>query len=77
MKKEKLIYKYKRYEGKVSSARKEIPFEFRLTSRMILDEICFQYNKQIIETSINQAIADDNKEKFMESSEAFKQFIWE
>lgn len=77
MKKEKLIYKYKRYEGNVSSARKEIPFEFRLTSRMILDEICFQYNKQIIETSINQAIADDNKEKFMKSSEAFKQFIWE
>ncbi|WP_042224520.1 IDEAL domain-containing protein [Oceanobacillus manasiensis] len=77
MKKEKLIYKYKRYEGSVTSAKKEIPFEFRLSSRMILDEICFQYNKQRIEASINQAIASGNKEQFMQSSEAFKQFIWE
>ncbi|MFD2630278.1 hypothetical protein [Oceanobacillus kapialis] len=77
MKKEKLIYKYYRYNGSEISAKKEIPFEFRLSSRMILDEICFRYNKQIIEASINDAIENGSREQFMESSQAYKQFIWE
>lgn len=77
MKREKLVYRYFRYEGEILKARKETPFEFKLTARMMLDELCFNWNKEKLEVAINSAIETGNKEEFIQLSELFKQYVWE
>lgn len=77
MKKEKVIYRYMRYEGKQLQAKREISYDLKLISRLLLDEICFNWNKAQLEAAINSAIDDGNKEEFITLSEAYKQFIWE
>lgn len=77
MKKQKQILKYYRYKGKVIPARREVAFELQLASRLELDELCFDYNKEKLETAINHALATGDRESFMKLSEAYKEFIWE
>ncbi|WP_164215948.1 IDEAL domain-containing protein [Virgibacillus sp. YIM 98842] len=77
MKKQKQILKYYRYNGNIIPARREIAFELQLASRLELDELCFSYNKEKLETAINEALETGNREAFMTLSEAYKQFIWE
>ncbi|MGY0694897.1 IDEAL domain-containing protein [Virgibacillus sp. FSP13] len=77
MKKQKLIYRYYRYEGDVLHAKREIPYELKLSSRLLLDELCFNWNKARLEDAINNAIDEGNKEAFLKWSEAYKHFIWE
>ncbi|WP_373895620.1 IDEAL domain-containing protein [Virgibacillus natechei] len=77
MKKEKLVLRYYRYEGEIVKARKEIPFEFKLTARMMLDEQCFTWNKEKLEEAINNAIETGNKAEFIHLSDLFKQYVWE
>ncbi|MBY7143022.1 IDEAL domain-containing protein [Virgibacillus sp. NKC19-3] len=77
MKKEKRLLRYYRYEGEILKARKEIPFEFKLTARMMLDEQCFIWNKEKLEKAINNAIETGNKQEFINLSELFKQYVWE
>lgn len=77
MKKQKLFYRYYRYDGKKIQAKREILYEFRLVSRLMLDELCFQWNKEKLEEAINTSIDRGEKEKFQQLSEAYKHFIWE
>jgi hypothetical protein len=77
MKKQKQILKYYRYTGKVIPAKREVAFELQLASRLELDELCFNYNKEKLETAINHALETGNSALFMELSEVYKQFIWE
>ncbi|WP_188456580.1 IDEAL domain-containing protein [Virgibacillus oceani] len=77
MKKEKLIYRYYRYDGKTLHAKREIPFELKLSSQMILDELCFNWNKQQLEAAINSSIDKRNKEEFLKLSKEYRHFIWE
>ncbi|MEN1970458.1 IDEAL domain-containing protein [Lentibacillus sp. N15] len=77
MKKQKLVYHYYRYNGKVLQAKREIPYEMKLTSRMLLDELCFTWKKTRLEAAINQAIDNGNKEAFLRLSKEYKHFIWE
>ncbi|SHG21253.1 IDEAL domain-containing protein [Ornithinibacillus halophilus] len=77
MKKEKVVYRYFPYSGKVLQARREIPFEMRLTAQMVLDELCFNWNKKQLEAELNSSIDKGNKEKFKELSEAYMDYIWE
>ncbi|PAV29324.1 hypothetical protein CIL05_13085 [Virgibacillus profundi] len=77
MKKEKIIYRYYRYDGKVLQAKREISFELKLSSRLILDELFFNWNKEKLENAINNSIDSGDKEAFLELSEAYKQFVWE
>lgn len=77
MKKEKLVYRYYRYEGEVLQAKREISFELKLTSRLLLDELCFSWNKEKLETAINSSIDTGNKEEFLKLSELYKHFVWE
>ncbi|GAB3798544.1 IDEAL domain-containing protein [Virgibacillus kimchii] len=77
MKKQKQILKYYRYTGKAIPARREVAFELQLASRLELDELCFNYNKEKLEAAINHALKTGDRKLFMELSEAYKQFIWE
>lgn len=77
MKKEKVPYTFSRYDGKPVQANKELPFEMRLQARLMLDEICFLYNKKMLEKYLNKALIDGNKEEFMEYSDRYREFLWE
>ncbi|MFD1037637.1 IDEAL domain-containing protein [Virgibacillus byunsanensis] len=77
MKQQKLVYRFYRYDGKTLHAKREIPFELKLSSRLILDEICFNWNKNVLESAINSSIDKGDKEAFIQLSEAYKHFIWE
>ncbi|GGA73220.1 hypothetical protein [Ornithinibacillus halotolerans] len=77
MKKEKVVYRFYPYKGKVLAAKKEIPFEMKLISRLILDEICFNYNKGILEDKINESIKKGNKKEFASVREEYLHYIWE
>jgi DNA gyrase/topoisomerase IV subunit A len=77
MKKEKVIYRFYPYEGNVLKAKREISFEIQLSSRLILDEICFNWNKKMLEEKINDSIQDNNKEEFSRARESYLQYIWE
>lgn len=77
MKKEKVSYRFYPYEGKVLSAKREISFEIQLTSRLILDELCFNWNKKMLEEKINKSIQKGNKDEFKSVREEYLQYIWE
>lgn len=77
MKKQKIFYHFSRYHGKPLEAKREISFEFNLVSRLLLDELCFQWNKKKLEEDLNRSLDKGEKEKFIELSEAYKHFIWE
>ncbi|ASK60895.1 hypothetical protein CFK37_01050 [Virgibacillus phasianinus] len=77
MKKQKIYYRYYRYDGKPLVAKREILYEFKLTSRLLLDELCFQWNKEKLEDAINSSIDKGDKENFLKLSQAYKHFIWE
>ncbi|MDY0395993.1 IDEAL domain-containing protein [Virgibacillus halophilus] len=77
MKKEKVIYRFNRYIGKTLYAKKEMPFEISLNSRMLLDELCFKENKKRLEQQLNTALDQGNAEAFHKLSEAYKQYVWE
>ncbi|WP_047982525.1 hypothetical protein [Ornithinibacillus contaminans] len=77
MKKEKVIYRFCPYEGKVLNARREISFEIRLSSRLLLDELCFNWNKQVLEKKLNNSIEKGNIEEFRSVREQYLQYIWE
>lgn len=77
MKKEKVVYRFFRYEGKPIKAKQEIAYEIKMYSRFLLDELCFNWNKKRLEEEINSSIDKKDKESFMKLSEKFKQFVWE
>jgi DNA gyrase/topoisomerase IV subunit A len=77
MKKEKVVYRFCPYEGKVLTAKREISFEIKLISRLILDELCFNWNKRMLEEKINQSIQKGNKDEFASVREEYLQYIWE
>ncbi len=80
MKKHKLIYQLKKFDKNqqpVLNAKREIPFEIRLASQLVLDDLCFSWNKARLEEGINQSIDDNNKEAFETLSKTFSSYIWE
>ncbi|MEI3614321.1 IDEAL domain-containing protein [Pseudogracilibacillus sp. SO30301A] len=77
MKKEKVNYKFFRYDGKVLLAKKEIPYEMKLTARLILDQLCYTWNKKQLQKQLNEALDNEEKEEFNKLSESYKSFIWE
>ncbi|MEC5423717.1 IDEAL domain-containing protein [Virgibacillus sp. C22-A2] len=77
MKKEKSVYRYCRFNGSVLHAKREIPYEIKLYSKLVLDELCFNWNKEKLEVAINSAIDSGNREAFYELSKVYSHFIWE
>ncbi|QKY68492.1 IDEAL domain-containing protein [Lentibacillus sp. CBA3610] len=77
MKKQKMVYQLYRYAGAVIEAKREVPFELKLSAQLMLDEICFSWNKQQLESAINHAIDTGDKEKFGQLCEEYRNYIWE
>jgi len=77
MEKQKQVYRYYRYDGEKLLAKREIPYEIKLSSRLILDELCYQWNKAKIESKINEAIEQGDKETFVKLSYDYKHFTLE
>lgn len=75
MKKQMNFNQYHRYQGKVLKAHKEIPYEIQLKTRLMLDELCFNWNKAYFEREINRSIDENNKEAFLVLSEQYKDYI--
>ncbi|WP_163537156.1 IDEAL domain-containing protein [Gracilibacillus sp. YIM 98692] len=80
MKKEKVIYRLKSFEGtarKRINARREIPYELKLASQLVLDELCFHWNKARLEEELNESIDQNDQTKFKELSEEYQNYVWE
>lgn len=75
MKKQGKIYQYVRYEGQAIKARREVSYDIKLSSRLILDELCFHWNKERLTIAINQSIDTGDKAAFLELSEMYKVYI--
>lgn len=75
MKKQKWIYRYVRSTGPVLKAKREISFEIKLSSRLLLDELSFNLNKQLLINAINHSIDTDNKEEFYKLSKTFQSYV--
>lgn len=77
MEKARLVYQFHRYNGESLKAKREIPYELQLHARLVLDELCFVWNKQKLEEELNDSLETGNKEEFLKLSKIYKQFLWE
>lgn len=77
MKKEKVVYRFHRYNGKVLLAKSEIPFHMKLTSRLVLDQLCYDWNKKYLQKQLDEALKRGDKEAFKQLSVEYRQFIYE
>ncbi|MFD2761699.1 IDEAL domain-containing protein [Lentibacillus juripiscarius] len=77
MNRQKASYRFYRYTGKTLYAKREISYELRLTAQLVLDELCFNWNKQKLEMAINHSVDTGDKEQFLLLSEAYRSYIWE
>lgn len=77
MKKQKRPYLFIVYTGQPIHARREIPYEIKLTTRLLLDELCFQWNKTRLEEAINESLETGNRAEFYQLSEAYRLTIRE
>lgn len=75
MKKQKTNYLFVKYEGPVLQAKREISYEIKLSSRLILDVLCFRWNKEQLTSAINRSIDSGDKESFLKLSEKYKHFM--
>ncbi|MFC0523456.1 IDEAL domain-containing protein [Pontibacillus salicampi] len=80
MERHKVSFQLKCYLFKgreVIHAKKELPFEVKLASSLVLDELCYMWNKQHLETQINEAIDKRDQERFMVLSQQYKPYTYE
>lgn len=75
MKKQKVIYRYIKYDGQVLKAKREIPYEIKLASRLLLDELCFNWNRERFINQINDSIDTRDKNKFLHLSKMYHDFL--
>lgn len=77
MKKHKVIYRFNRYDGEVLLAKIEIPFEMKLQATLILDQLCYSWNKKQLQKQLDDALARGDEKQFEELSKAYRNYIWE
>lgn len=77
MEKQKQVYRYCRYNGNPLLAKREIAYEIKLSSRLLLDELCYNWNKSKLEAAINRAIEQGDQERFMKLSNEYKYYTFE
>ncbi|GAA5416724.1 hypothetical protein Pryu01_01762 [Paraliobacillus ryukyuensis] len=80
MKKQKtnfVLSTYSALEGTPIKAKKEISFEIKLASRLLLDELVSTWNKSNLEQRINESIDQKDKPTFMRLSKAYQTYTYE
>lgn len=75
MKKQKSKINLFRYSGSTLYAKREISFDIKLSSRLILDQLCNRWNKQELEKQINKAIDTGDELTFKSFSKIYKHYI--
>ncbi|WP_217586059.1 IDEAL domain-containing protein [Lentibacillus saliphilus] len=68
---------YVRYTGPVIRAKREIPYELQVSARLIMDELCYKWNKNQLEAAINDAIDSGDRNMFLELGEQYKPYRYE
>lgn len=56
---------------------KEAPFEVAITARLLLDEICYRWNKEQLQKAINEALDSGDYAAFIELSEKYRSYAWD
>lgn len=80
MKKQKVNYTLRAFNGKKDKpieAKREISFEIKLASTLILDSLVSQWNKSNLENKINDSIDKQDKETFLHLSKEYQIYSWE
>ncbi|MEC3883740.1 IDEAL domain-containing protein [Halobacillus litoralis] len=80
MRKQKIDYVIRRhpeYKGKEITAKRELSFGIQLASRLLLDQLSYQFNKERLDKEINQAIDNDDRVAFERLSSQYQPFTWE
>ncbi|MYL18353.1 IDEAL domain-containing protein [Halobacillus litoralis] len=80
MRKQKINYVIRRnpgYKGKEITAKRELSFGIQLASRLLLDHLSYQFNKDRLDREINHAIDSGDREAFDRLSLQYQPFTWE
>src|SRR5690625_2401746 len=77
MQNKQIVYRYYRYNGKPLQAKREIPYEIKITTRLLLDELCFKWNKEKLAQAIDDALERGDEFAFKKLSEKYSHYIWE
>lgn len=56
---------------------KEAPFEVAIIARLLLDDICYRWNKEQLQIAINETLDSGDYETFMELSEKYRAYAWD
>lgn len=78
MKKEKTVYRLRNFVynfNPVIHARKEITFEMKLASKLILDELKYEWNKARLQQLIDDALDKEDKEAFLHLSKLYVSYL--
>ena len=79
MKKAKVSFRLNWFpsDEKVIHAKRDLPYEIKLASTLVLDELCYNWNKTILEQQVNEAIDHGDQETFEALSRQYKPFTFE
>ncbi len=80
MKTQKVNYVLRKYSAKNGSsfkAKREISFEIKLASRLVLDELVSTWNKSNLEQRINDSIDEEDKVAFLKLSKEYQFYAYE
>ncbi|UOQ92719.1 IDEAL domain-containing protein [Halobacillus shinanisalinarum] len=75
MRKQKVIYVLRRdpgFRNREITAKRELSFGIQLASRLLLDQLSFQFNKERLDKQINSAIDNNDREEFDRLSEQYQ-----
>ena len=75
MKKQKTNYHIYRYKGKMLEAKKEAPFDISITARLLLDQLCYEWNKEHLQKQFDIALDEGDHDKFMQLSEQYRSYL--
>ena len=77
MRKQKIEYVVRRdpeYKGKEITAKRELSFGIQLASRLLLDQLSYQFNKERLDNEVNQAIDNGDRQEFKRLSRYYQPF---
>ncbi|WP_102336181.1 IDEAL domain-containing protein [Salimicrobium jeotgali] len=80
MRKQKSVYVLRRfpaYKGKSITAKRELSYGIKLASRLFLDQMVYEFNKNRLDAAINEAIDNDDRAAFERLSVHYQPYTWE